>query len=188
MSLLSNGRLHHSCPTQCYLDEHGLLAADVLVVWERTLSRWALKIRSATFRIRSLTRRDLSAGLEQSVLERRDIALFRNNHLVEILEAGRFFATAAHPISAAYPYWDGLKDWPQESGGRAALEQIIRRCQTMKERTSLSERTVRLECGRVDEVLYELLAPERQRQKTEIVKAVDRVCELTKQQRTPARD
>jgi hypothetical protein len=95
-----------------------------------------------------------------------------------ILEAGMAQLTGAmHTHSANYPFWDGLEDWPEESGGRNALEKIAARCRTMKDSAFKKER-MWIDHGPVDPVLYELLAPEQRRQRGEIIRAVDRICEF----------
>jgi hypothetical protein len=101
--------------------------------------------------------------------------------------------------------WERIRDWPEESGGPAVLEQIIARSQAIPDLTTrLEELKKRLEKKRrdvdhqalrqqdfdirfrtlfADPVLLELLAPERSRQYGEMTKAINRVCELVDGQR-----
>jgi hypothetical protein len=109
----------------------------------------------------------------------------------EVLDAGVTRLTAViHTHSAVFPRWHevGLEDyqqvqWPQESGGQIALDKIFSRSQKVLERPSEIE-TLRIDLpaartlAAVDAVLYELLTPERERQYGEMMKAIDRVCEL----------
>jgi hypothetical protein len=97
----------------------------------------------------------------------------------EILEVGETHLTAIiHPGGSCYPVCNSLKDWPQESGGRIALEKIATRCREMQDpknpRWQLDTRSV----GYTDPLLDNLVVPERQRQKREIVRSVGRVCEV----------
>jgi hypothetical protein len=122
-----------------------------------------------------------------------------------ILDAGRVELTAViHPRSAGYNFWvppDRLKHkvyWPSESGGQATLQKIFQRCYEMtqpeykEERNARYVKTIELlracrtteearnvdERQSVDPILSELMEPERMRQKTEMLKAIDRVCTL----------
>jgi hypothetical protein len=109
----------------------------------------------------------------------------------EILQAGVARLTAViHTNSAFNPIWldrwpkePQEIDWPEESGGRLALEKILSR----SEKVLLDPRAMELlrinlpAIGRlssVDAILYELLSPERTRQYGEMMKAIDRVCDL----------
>ena len=119
----------------------------------------------------------------------------------EIVEAGRVRLTAAiHTLSAAYPFWarggrasSGQIDWPDESGGHTALVKILERCHQMcepgfkRERRQADEHISGSDVDMmfVDRVLYRLTDPERQRQRAEIVKAVDRVCEVIEKAKRP---
>jgi hypothetical protein len=85
---------------------------------------------------------------------------------------------AVHTLSAANPYWDALKDWPEESGGPAALEEIAARCRVMRNPGFKGQRIWVDQMWSVDPILHQLLAPERRRQLNAIVKAIDRVCEI----------
>jgi len=119
---------------------------------------------------------------------------------VEILSAGEVKLSALmHEGSLARLFWlDGVirliqgsfrVNWPEESGGRDALNAIIARYRGLHDgsirREDFSEEE--LEALRMpgrslprpmDAVLYRLCAPEHQRQRREIVKAIDRVCDL----------
>jgi len=114
----------------------------------------------------------------------------------EILQAGQVRLTAViHNHTAAYHYWDQRipaerMEWPLESGGRATLENVFDRCRKMREPTFKKERikidehffeshpeaAENLESA--DSVLYELVEPERRRQRTEMIESIDRVCEV----------
>jgi hypothetical protein len=110
----------------------------------------------------------------------------------EVIDAGLTQLTAAiHPHSAFNPLWfrhmpkDSRQiDWPEESGGRLALEKLIERADTIERRWPAPMETVRINLPMsgvlktVDAVLNELLSPERTRQYGEMMKAIDRVCEL----------
>jgi hypothetical protein len=122
----------------------------------------------------------------------------------EILAAGVVQLTGViHACSFGMPrLWDegrwvnrGHSGWPEESGGRRTQEKILERCrhveafgETIPERQfnknllethpDLAEHTVW-----VDPVLYELAEPERRRQRTEMRKAIDRVCEIVESRR-----
>jgi hypothetical protein len=115
----------------------------------------------------------------------------------EILQAGVTRLTAViHTNSAFNPLWldrwpkePPEIDWPEESGGRLALEKILSR----SEKVLLDPRAMELlrinlpAIGRlssVDAILYDLLTPERTRQYGEMMKAMDRVCELIAVNRT----
>jgi len=105
----------------------------------------------------------------------------------EILDAGLTRLTAAiHTLSAGYPYWDALEEWSEESGGRIALEKIVARCRAMRNPAFKCE-PMWVDRGRVDPILHELLAPEKRRQRNEIVRALDRVCDIVDGQRKAAR-
>jgi hypothetical protein len=88
--------------------------------------------------------------------------------------------------------------WPTESGGQGTVRRIFERCEEMRTPKSIREKSarvarhlkrqeVRLAAGEAieesddpfcDPVLQELIGPERQRQKTEMLKAIDRLCGL----------
>jgi hypothetical protein len=114
----------------------------------------------------------------------------------EILQAGQVRLTSViHNHTAAYCYWDqriraDRMEWPLESGGRVALEKVFDRCRKMREPTfkkepmklneqfSESHPEAAENLISADSVLYELFEPERRRQKAEIIKSIDRVCEV----------
>ena len=130
-----------------------------------------------------------------------------------ILDAGRVEITSVifpgnwdprvgwHPEPRRKPYW------PSESGGQAILDKILKRSAEVyrpewireagkrearafelskglpgKERMALSAR------ARLDPILSDLIEPERLRQKTEMLKAIDRVCMLIYDAGLPAPD
>jgi hypothetical protein len=110
----------------------------------------------------------------------------------EIIEAGVTQLTAViHTHSAFNPLWldrwskDPEEiDWPEESGGRLALEKILSRSEKVlldpramePLRINLLPATRGL--GTVDAILYELLTPERNRQYGEMMRAIDKACEV----------
>lgn len=118
------------------------------------------------------------------------------------LDAGRVELTAViHPGIRSRHFWrrsDWLLrpgvSWPGESGGEATLKKIFERCAEMnnpeydlaesrerrKEALQLLEVKGQLSSGSeyfpgIDPVLHELLEPERERQKREMLKAIDRI-------------
>jgi hypothetical protein len=111
----------------------------------------------------------------------------------EVIDAGLTQLTAAiHLHSAFNPLWfrhmpkDSRQiDWPEESGGRLALEKLIERADTIERKGwpgPMDTVDINLPMSgvlkTVDAVLNELLSPERTRQYGEMMKAIDRVCEL----------
>ena len=97
----------------------------------------------------------------------------------EILEVGEAHLTAIiHPGSSCYPVCNSLKDWPEESGGRAAQEKIAARCREMQDPANPKSKLYTRSVGYTDPFLDNLVASERQRQKRGIVRSIDRVCEL----------
>ena len=96
----------------------------------------------------------------------------------EILEVGGAPLTAiVHEDSPVYRVCSQMTDWPEELGGRTALEKIAARCREMQD--PATPQLVRYtSLSYVDPLLDDLVAPERQRQKREIVRSIDRVCEL----------
>lgn len=113
----------------------------------------------------------------------------------QIVEAGVALLTAVIHTHSGAPGWiqrpRGEVEWPQESGGQAVVEKIFARWREMEEPTFEPEKN-RIDESLVlsnphlffvDRVLHELLTPERRRQYREIVKAIDRVCEVIDGQR-----
>ena len=97
----------------------------------------------------------------------------------EILEVGETQLTSViHPLASCYPVCNRLKVWPEESGGRLALEKIAARCREMQDPANPELKKYTRGIGYVEPLLDNLVAPERQRQKNEIVRSIDRVCEL----------
>ena len=74
--------------------------------------------------------------------------------------------------------------WPEESGGLEAVTRILDRCRVLEEDPSQKERKGTLDPNEdanlwvVDYPLYQLLEPERQRQRAGMVSAMKRVIEL----------
>jgi hypothetical protein len=102
----------------------------------------------------------------------------------EILEAGETPLTAiVHPSASCYPVCNQLTVWPEESGGRLSLNEIVARCREMQGPANPQSQHYTRGVGYVDSRLDELLEPERRRQKTEIVWSIDRVCELIRAER-----
>lgn len=97
----------------------------------------------------------------------------------EILEVGEAHLTAIiHPSGSCYPVCNALKDWPEESGGRIALEKIAVRCREMQDPANPNSGRYTRSIGYTDPFLDNLVAPERRRQQREIVRSIERVCEL----------
>ena len=123
-----------------------------------------------------------------------------------IVDAGRVELTAViHPVCLSGQFGTTSSKpmfWPSESGGESTLKKIFERCAELKnfryaqeqewqrfmelrkffktchsaeERMDLIERIQR------DPILYELMEPERQRQKAEMLKTIDRVCILVQE-------
>jgi hypothetical protein len=87
--------------------------------------------------------------------------------------------------------------WPSESGGQATLDRILKRSAEVQRPEGIreaeerearafelskglpgKERMALIERARLDPILSDLIEPERLRQKTEMLKAIDRVCML----------
>ena len=104
----------------------------------------------------------------------------------EILEVGETQLTAIiHPMSSLRRVCRELTNWPEESGGRTTLEKIAARCREMQDWAyPKSGRYTQSGTYIEDQLLENLVAPERQRQKREIVRSIDRVCELIRAGRT----
>jgi hypothetical protein len=95
----------------------------------------------------------------------------------EILAAGETRLTAIiHPGGACCTVCERLRSWPEKSGGQIVLEKIAARCREMQDPANPDWMMHTRSIGYSDPRLDELLAPERQRQKDEIVRAIDRVC------------
>jgi hypothetical protein len=88
-------------------------------------------------------------------------------------------------------------NWPEESGGKAALEKIFARCEMMRqpgferrpfqldEELFKQDFALAVELAGNDLVLRELFTPERKRQHEEIIKAINRVCDLVSRKAGP---
>ena len=128
-----------------------------------------------------------------------------------ILEAGRVEITAViHPLSHSDHYWIPRNSqilpkvhWPSESGGETTLAKLFERCTEMRqpgfkreenhkpcgetlELRKAKGNTIAYYYSRADPVLHELLEPERERQKNEMLKAIDRNCKLIHEASLPA--
>lgn len=109
-----------------------------------------------------------------------------------VLEAGRACSGVAHTHGTDRRPWLGMVrvktrlNWPEESGGVEAVNKILDRCRVLEEDPSRIEYVNRDTIdwiqnpglAFVDYPLYQLLAPERQRQHTGMVAAMTRVVEL----------
>ena len=105
----------------------------------------------------------------------------------EVRKAGSARLTSViHETSAAISHWHEsipaeLLTWPAESGGSETLQKIIDRNKAMLEQ-SFEEwqrnRTLIKDHCFVDAELFELISPERQRQQSEMIKAMQRVCDM----------
>lgn len=117
----------------------------------------------------------------------------------EVSRAGSVRLTAViHNWSAACEHWGFLAadaeelTWPEESGGRDVLQKIIARASRISQDSLSFEERERINRMRVDEALiledpellhvdpelYELLAPEQRRQRSEMIQAMQCVCDL----------
>jgi hypothetical protein len=105
----------------------------------------------------------------------------------EILKAGEVRLTAfIHTTTQSFHWWDRRTreefdrvEWPKESGGQATLDGIFARCRELREPGSGHPFLDALsEYGPIDPLLHNLLVPEQKRQQREMVKAMDRVCDL----------
>ena len=111
-----------------------------------------------------------------------------------ILDAGRAELTAViHPHFSDSAWCLRADNWPTESGGQMTLQRMFERVVEMRTPKCKKEKAKRVEnwlrhqeASRryafdgpvVDPVLRELVGPERLRQTTEMLKAIDRVCML----------
>ena len=110
-----------------------------------------------------------------------------------VLEAGRaFISGVAHTHGTDRRPWLGMVrvntrlNWPEESGGVEAVTKILDRCCVLEEDPSrieyVSQNTIDWNqnpgLASVDYPLYQLLEPERQRQRAGMVAAMTRVVEL----------
>ena len=71
--------------------------------------------------------------------------------------------------------------WPAESGGRETAQMIIERCHAMRHETFEESQKSQILFegeGFVDARLFELLRTERERQRTAMITAMQRVCDL----------
>jgi hypothetical protein len=112
----------------------------------------------------------------------------------EVTAAGRAFVSGAvHTLGADVRLWwyfvlrkDRAVDWPEQSGGADAFDKIRQRCRGLVEGTLERERRTPEDLGShrdynicmVDYPLYELLEPERRRQRAGMVAAMERVIDL----------
>ena len=105
----------------------------------------------------------------------------------EVLHAGRArISGLVHTLGAEHrPLLDCLDEnpdvvWPEESGGQARLAQILTRCRDLRQGVaqavtmSLDDPRLRKDCNcmGVDAMLYDLLEPERRRQRKGFVAAM----------------
>ena len=110
-----------------------------------------------------------------------------------VLEAGRaFISGVAHPGGTDARRWKWMDEaktrveWPEESGGSEAVARIVDRSRVLEEDPSRIEYVKRETVDRnqysdlmfVDYPLYQLLEPERQRQRAGMVAAMTRVVAL----------
>ena len=171
----TEGGFHSNYPTAKYLDFFGHLAYSC---------GFGTKVIPLSKGPMVIPRDDLSA------VPGDDARMYRLPS--EIIEAGVTRLTAViHTHSAFNPLW--LKyvpkdpqeiEWPEESGGRLALEKILSR----SEKVLLDPRAMELlrinllpatrGLRTVDAILYELHSPERTRQYGEMMRAIDKVCEV----------
>ena len=110
-----------------------------------------------------------------------------------VLEAGRAFVSGvAHPGGTDAYRWKWMDEaktrveWPEASGGSEAVARIVDRSRVLEEDPSRIEYVNRETVDRnqysdlmfIDYPLYQLLEPERQRQRAGMVAAMTRVVEL----------
>ena len=110
-----------------------------------------------------------------------------------VLEAGRAFVSGvAHPGGTDARRWKWMDEaktrveWPEESGGSEAVARIVERSRVLEEDPSRIERVKPdavdphqyLDLMFLDYPLYQLLEPERQRQRAGMVAAMTRVVAL----------
>ena len=110
-----------------------------------------------------------------------------------VFEAGRAFVSGvAHTHGANLRHWRWMieaktrVEWPEESGGSEAVARILDRCRVLEADPSRIEYVTRETVDRnrylylmsVDYPLYQLLEPERQRQRAGMVAAMTRVVAL----------
>jgi hypothetical protein len=111
----------------------------------------------------------------------------------QVRRVGRAFVSAvAHTGGTDYRSWLGMVrmntplDWPEESGGVEAVTKILDRCRVLERDPSRKEYVKPeavdpnedLSASFVDFPLFQLLGPERQRQRAGMVAAMKRVVEL----------
>ena len=110
----------------------------------------------------------------------------------KVLKAGRAFVSGvAHTGGTDERVWQWMVEanarfeWPEESGGVEAVKRILDRCRVLEEDPSRKEYNREtldpnedVNVRFVDFPLYQLLGPERQRQRAGMVAAMKRVIEL----------
>ena len=111
----------------------------------------------------------------------------------KVLKAGRAFVSGvAHTGGTDERTWQGMVrvktplEWPEESGGVEAVKKILDRCRVLEEDPSRIEYVNRETLDPTQDIgpwfvdfpLYQLLEPERQRQRAGMVAAMKRVIEL----------
>ena len=109
----------------------------------------------------------------------------------EVIDAGTAWVSGiVHASATGYLSWTlGSKDppaiaWPEESGGSAAFDAIVRRCRQLRADPTVSEQAPRealMEDANfcwADWKLQQLLEPERCRQRTGMISAMQRVARI----------
>jgi hypothetical protein len=110
----------------------------------------------------------------------------------QVRRVGRAFVSAVAHASTIYHFWLGMVrmntplNWPEESGGMEAVTKILDRCRVLERDPSRKEYVKPeavdpnedLSARFVDFHLFQLLGPERQRQRAGMVAAMKRVVEL----------
>jgi hypothetical protein len=109
----------------------------------------------------------------------------------QVRRVGRAFVSGIAHTCTIYQFWLGMVrmntplNWPEESGGMEAVTKILDRCRVLEKDPSRKEyyqgtldSNQDINLGFVDFPLYQLLDPERQRQRAGMVSAMKRVIEL----------
>ena len=135
----------------------------------------------------------ISSDVGSSVYDPTAHSLFQLS--APVLTAGRAFVSGvAHTYGTDARFWQWMieantrLEWPEESGGSEAVARILDRCRVLWEDPSRIEYVKRetvdlnqyLDLMSVDYPLYQLLEPERQRQRAGMVAAMTRVLELVR--------
>lgn len=125
-------------------------------------------------------------GLPSEILLAGEVRL---TSVIHVYTASKFFAVRG--------FGDHLPtdiEWPEESGGRSLFRKLLKRRKQLFEDARFDD-MVEIEGAeypfspssarhRVDPIMYELLEPERHRLRGEMMKAIDRICDLVARERS----